>query len=117
MDGEVAGLTLRAPSQAFRFAPSDPRTDGPERLRSCDDEDAVWPPEPREEAGQATDAHSFEESFKPYFSVTHRTIIYLTISHYLLCVCSGGDSSVEASKVQAASRLRWPAAAHSGNES
>ena len=45
---------------------------------SCDDEDAVWPPEPREEAGLATDAHLFKEAFKEPFRVTRRTI-----SHYL----------------------------------
>jgi hypothetical protein len=45
---------------------------------SCDDEDAVWPPEPREEAGLATDAHLFKEAFKESFRVTRRTI-----SHYL----------------------------------
>ena len=45
---------------------------------SCDDEDAVWPPEPREEAGLATDAHLFKEAFKQSFRVTRRAI-----SHYL----------------------------------
>ena len=54
---------------------------------SCDDEDAVWPPEPREEAGLATDAHLFKEAFKESFRVTRRTIShydYLTVKLYLV---------------------------------